>query len=174
MQRALPLRLRASRLITIITAKARTTHPEHTNLEEAMNRFNVSDARKEQLKRTAVGIVKEPRAIMAIGALILGIGLYSAIQTALLPILTVVGGGVGLAMGIGEFRKMNSNQSKMKSKHIYALIVFGAIFSTFGFFRMWNDIPVQTFIILFGALILGCGFIQHKVKRIASKAIRNL
>ena len=154
--------------------KAITKVPYIQTWEETMSRFNISKARKERIKRAAIKILKEPKAIMAIGALILAIGMYTGMQTAPYPALTFICGGVGLAIGIGEFRKMKAERSKMKPKHIYVLIALGAMFSAFGFFRMWNDVPVQTFIALSGALILGGGFTQLKIRRIASNAMRNL
>lgn len=137
-----------------------------------MNRFNVSDARKEQLKRTAVGIVKEPKAIMAIGALILAIGMYSAIQTALLPILTVVGGGIGLGIGTSLYRNMmrhgfnrNRRQDRQKRNRLWFLLALAPAISAMGFFYMWRDTPIQSSIVLMGALVLGIGIMQIKRKR---------
>ena len=130
-----------------------------------MSRFRISAERKVKVKRIVVKILKEPKAIIAVGALIMAIGLYASMQSAPYSPLILICGGFGLAIGIGEYRKMRLRQNKMKRKHIYVLIALGAMFSLYGFLRMWNDIPIHTSIVLIGAFILGVGTIQLRAKR---------
>ena len=130
-----------------------------------MTRFKISAERKEQTKRIAIAVLREPKAIIAIGALILTAGMYITMRIEPLPTTMLLCGAFGLWLGIDQFRKMKVQQSRMKPKHIYVLIALGAMFSLYGFFRMWNDIPTHTSIVLIGAFILGMGTLQLRIKR---------
>ena len=145
-----------------------------------MNRFKIPAARKKQISRIAVAILKEPKAVMAFGALVLAIGVYTAVRAEPLPILMVIGGGVGVGVGITQYKMLRRRGGKVRRKadikkrnRLYILIACAPAIAAFGFFKMWSDIPVQTFVALFGALILAIGFMQLKIRRSASNAARN-
>ena len=144
-----------------------------------MSRFNISKARKKQIKRIAITILKEPRAIMAIGALFVAIGIYTATRAEPLPFFLIVCGCIGLTIGtlrIRQYKNMMPKGIKARRKEdirkrnrLVLLIACALVVAAFGIFRMWNEVPLQSSIIAIGALISGIGIAQIKTKRTHAK-----
>ncbi len=120
--------------------------------------------------RAAVAILREPMAVMAIGGLLILVGLYTAESKAA---GMAVFGAAALVLGIFAYRKNARKQrgrpkdrrSLKRRKKILVTIVLGGMFLAAGLSLMVTSSPVPTSITLLGALIAGIGFMQFRIQR---------
>ena len=120
-------------------------------------------------KRAALGalalVVREPKAQVGIGALLLALGLYMSASSAPMYTLMALGGGVGLGIGFVQLRRRKRNRNTLRPKHIVGLIGAGAVFAAAGVVNMLEASPALAYLALIGGGSAGMGMIRLRTRR---------
>ena len=130
-----------------------------------MEHYKIASKAKSAALGALALVVREPKAQVGIGALLLALGLYMSASSAPMYTLMALGGGVGLGIGFVQLRRRKRNRNTLRPKHIVGLIGAGAVFAAAGMINMLEASPSLTYLALIGGVFAGIGMIRLRMRR---------
>ena len=125
-------------------------------------------ARTTEMKPVFIALIRilgKPATEIALGATLLGLGLYLSMAASVTSTLMALGGVAALAVGMLQLRRRRKQGVTVSRKRMMGLIAAGGVFVAGGTFAMFEAVPFFSLMVLVGAGCAGLGVLRLRTGR---------